>query len=270
MSQKTTLVTGGNGKTGARVARRLASRGMPVRIGSRRGTPAFSWEDPSTWSAAASGCASVYLAYQPDLAAPGAAEVLGAFAETARKAGVGRAVLLSGRGEPQATVAEDAVRAAGLDLTILRCSWFMQNFDEGHLHGAIRSGTLALPAGSTAEPFIDVGDIADVAVAALLDDAHIGEIHELTGPRLLTFAEVASEISAASGRAVAFANITTAELASGLSHEMPAEYAAFFADLFTFLLDGHNASTTDAVERILGRKARDFRAYARDAAKAWQ
>jgi uncharacterized protein YbjT (DUF2867 family) len=256
-------------KTGSRVARGLAARGLPVRLGSRSASPPFSWHEPETWVPALAGVSAVYLTYQPDLAMPGAAEVVSELTAVAKKHGAGRVVLLSGRGEPHAVVAEDAIRATGVDLTVIRCSWFCQNFDEGHLLGAVLDGVLALPAAETAEPFIDVEDVADVAVAALLDDAHIGKIHELTGPRLLTFREVAAEIAEASGRPLTYVPISKDEFNAALAQAMPPDEAAFFGELFPFLLDGHNASTTDTVERILGRKPRDFRSYARAAAGAW-
>lgn len=262
------LVVGGNGKTGRRVAQRLHSRGVSVRLGSRRGAPPFSWEDPSTWPAALEGVSKVYLTYQPDLAVPSAPPALEAFGRAAREAGATRIVLLSGRGEPQAVDAENALRRTdGLALTVLRASWFAQNFDEGHLLDSVRSGLLSLPGEEVGEPFIDIDDIADVAVASLLDDRHVGQIYELTGPRLLTFREVAEELSEASGRPITYVPATSEEFRAGLSQVMPPEEAAFFADLFTFLLDGHNATTTTTVERVLGRPAIDFRAYARKAAQ---
>jgi uncharacterized protein YbjT (DUF2867 family) len=262
------LVVGGKGKTGSRVARRLAIRGQSVRIGSRSGSPAFSWDDPAAWPVALEGVSKVYLTYQPDIAVPGAAAVVSAFAQAAKDAGAHRVVLLSGRGEPRAVVAEDAVRAVGVDLTVLRASWFAQNFDEGHLVDGVRAGVLALPAGDVGEPFIDIDDLADVAVAALLDDAHVAKTYDLTGPRLLTFHDVAAELSAATGRPVQYVPVSVADFNAGLRQVMPPDLAAFFGEMFPFLLDGHNASTTDTVERILGRKAGDFHAYAQRAAAA--
>ena len=69
---KTTLVLGGTGKTGRRVAKRLEARGLPVRVGSRSGEPPFDWEDRTTWAPALRGVESVYVTYYPDLAVPGA------------------------------------------------------------------------------------------------------------------------------------------------------------------------------------------------------
>src|SRR5262245_63591366 len=99
--KKTTLILGGTGKTGRRVAERLAARGNPVRIGSRSGAPPFAWEDARTWGPALAGVGAVYVTYYPDLAVPGAADAVGRLARRAVESGVEKIVLLSGRGEPQ-------------------------------------------------------------------------------------------------------------------------------------------------------------------------
>ena len=104
-------------------------------------------------------------------------------------------MLLSGRGEEEAQRAEAELRASGADWTIVRCSWFSQNFSEDHLREPVLAGEVALPVGDVPEPFVDADDIADVAVAALTEDGHAGELYELTGPRLLTFADAVGEIA---------------------------------------------------------------------------
>ena len=130
------------------------------------------------------------VSYYPDFAV----------AQLAVSSGVPRLVLVSGRGEPEAEAAEQALRDSGADLTILRSAWFSQNFSENHFLDLVLDGEVALPAGETPEPFVDAEDIADVAVAALLDERHIGELYELTGPRPLNFAEAVAAIAAATGR----------------------------------------------------------------------
>jgi len=192
-----TLVLGGTGKTGRRVAQRLTERGVPIRIGSRSGEPPFDWNDPSTWGPALRDVRSAYVTYYPDLAVPGASESIGELAALAVKSGVRRLVLLSGRGEEGALLGEMAVQESGAEWTILRSTWFSQNFSEGFFLDQVRSGEVALPAGSVKEPFVDAEDIADVAVAALTEHRHGGEVYELTGPRLLTFAEAIEEIAEA-------------------------------------------------------------------------
>src|SRR5215210_5268087 len=199
---KATLVLGGTGKTGRRVVERLAARGLPTRVGSRSGEPPFDWEDEATWVPALRDVESVYISYYPDLAVPGAAATVHSFTELAVESGVRRLVLLSGRGEEEAQVSEQTVRDSGADWTILRSSWFSQNFSEDYMLEPVLGGEVALPAGNMPEPFVDADDIADVAVAALTEDGHGGRLYELTGPRLLTFAEAVGEIAQAAGRCV--------------------------------------------------------------------
>ncbi len=268
-----TLVLGGTGKTGRRVAQRLTERRVPIRIGSRSGQPPFDWNDPDTWGPALRDVRSAYVTYQPDLAVPGASEKVRELAALAVKNGVRRLVLLSGRGEEGALLGEKAVQESGAEWTIVRSTWFSQNFSEGFFLDQVRSGEVALPAGSVKEPFVDADDIADVAVAALTEDRHRGEVYELTGPRLLTFAEAIEEIAKAAGREIRYAQISVEQYASLLARfEVPADFVSLVVYLFTEVLDGRNARLTDGVERALGRAPRDFADYARAAASAgvWQ
>ena len=267
-----TLVLGATGKTGSRVVRRLADRGLPVRAGSRAATPAFDWEDRSTWAAALEGVDAVYISYYPDLAVPAAPEAVEALARVAADAGVRRAVLLSGRGEREAQRSEELVRAVLPQTTIVRCAWFNQNFSESFFREMVMSGALAVPVGDVREPFVDVDDIADIAVEALIDERHAGQLYELTGPRMLTFAEAAAEIAAASGRDVQVVRISEEEFVAGLEAEgVPPDVVALIRFLFTEVLDGRNEYLSDGVERALGRPARDFADFARGAAAngAW-
>ncbi|WP_204075023.1 NAD(P)H-binding protein [Planotetraspora phitsanulokensis] len=264
--KRTTLVVGGTGKTGRRVVDRLRAADLPVLVGSRSGAPPFDWDDPGTWTAVLRGADSVYVTYYPDLAFPGAAAAIRAFARQAVASGARRLVLLSGRGEPEAQAAEQELRDSGADWTILRAAFFFQNFSEHFLLGPVLDGEIAMPAGEVGEPFVDAEDVADVAVAALTDDRHIGRVYELTGPRLLTFADAAAEIGEAAGRDVTYVPVTGEEYAAALSAEMPADEARALADLFESVLDGRNAHLSDDVRRVLGRPPRDFAEYAPDAA----
>ena len=272
MAIKPTLVLGGTGKTGRRVAERLAARGLPVRIGSRFGEPPFDWEDRSTWAPALDGVGAAYISYYPDVAVPGAAETVGSFAELAVRTGVPRLVLLSGRGEPESERAEQAVRDAGAQLTIVRSTWFAQNFSEGAFLDLVLAGEVTLPAGDTPEPFVDIDDIADVAVAALTEEGHEGELYELTGPRLLTFEQAVDEIARAASREIRYVPVAMAEFESLLTdQEVPADVVWLLTYLFGEVLDGRNAHVVDGVQRALGRGPRDFSEFARDAAAtgAW-
>lgn len=272
----TFLVLGGTGKSGRRVADRLRARGFAVRAVSRSTTPPFDWYDESTWGPLLDGeVEAAYLTFHPDLALPGAAERIGAFGTLAAAKGVRRLVLLSGRGEPETEPSERAVvesaAESGTGVTIVRGAWFAQNFSEDFLASQVLAGELAVPAGSGAdaagEPFLDLDDLADVVVEALVSPNHAGCVYELTGPRLLTFAEAAAEIGAAIGRPIRYRHVSADQFVAETS--LPAEVARPLAEMFERLLDGHNASVTDDVARVLGRAATDFARYAKSAAHAW-
>ncbi|MCH7766343.1 MAG: NAD(P)H-binding protein [Acidobacteria bacterium] len=266
-SSKPILVLGGTGKTGRRIVERLEKLGVPTRVGSRSANPSFDWEDRTTWPGALEGTSAVYVSYFPDLAVPGAPEAVRAFAELAVNSGVRRLVLLSGRGEEEAERAEQLIQASGADWTILRASWFNQNFSENFLRDAILDGTIALPVGGVMEPFVDAEDIADVAVAALTENGHEGRLYELTGPRLLTFADAIDEIARASKKSLTFVEITPAQYADALTQlAVPGDFVSLVMYLFTTVLDGRNAHLTDGVQRALGRAPRDFADYARETA----
>jgi uncharacterized protein YbjT (DUF2867 family) len=261
------LVIGSTGKTGRRVMERLEALGLPVRGGSRSADPPFDWEDQSTWAPALQDMKSVYLTYYPDIAVPGSIEAIRVFVDLAVEAGVQRLVLLAGRGEEEADRAELAVRESSLNWTILRPTWFAQNFSEMYWRELVIGGEVVLPAGDVGEPFVDVDDIADVAVAALTEERHTGQTYELTGPRSLTFAEAVREIAEATGREVRYVKVTPEEYESILKEQdVPADFIWLLNYLFTNVLDGRNSHLADGVQRALGREPKDFADYARETA----
>jgi uncharacterized protein YbjT (DUF2867 family) len=266
--QQTTLVLGGTGRVGRRISDRLATRGVPVRLGSRSGEPPFDWEDRSTWSAAVDGVQAAYLMYYPEIEFPGASDAIRALSQLAVESGVRRLVLLSARGQDEARRCEEAIERLPVEWTSVVASAFNQNFDEGVFLEPLRSGVLPVPAGDVADPFVDVNDVADVAVAALTEDGHAGQRYEVTGPRLWTFHDAVGEIAKASGREIRYLPVTPEQFASGLSNGagVPREFAELVADLLATFFDGRNASVGDGVERALGRRPRDFADWVRETA----
>lgn len=258
-----TLVLGGTGKTGRRVAQRLTALGVATRVASRSATPSFDWNQPATWDAVLAGVSAAYISYSPDLAVPGATQTIAAFVDKAVASGVQRLVLLSGRGEEEAQACERLVQASTVPWTIVRASWFMQNFSEGEFAPMIADGAITLPAADVPEPFIDANDIADVVVAALTEPGHEYETYEVTGPRLLTFTQLAEEISVAAAREVSFVRIPKDAFAAGLAESgAPSEVAWLLNYLFETVLDGRNARLSDGVQRALGREPADFTDFA--------
>jgi uncharacterized protein YbjT (DUF2867 family) len=210
---------------------------------------------------------SVYISYYPDVAIPGAVKAIEEFTALAVKKGVEKLVLLSGRGEEEAQECEKVVMNAGVDWSIVRCSWFNQNFSEGNFLEPVLAGYVALPVGDIGEPFIDVDDIADVAVAALTEDGHSRKLYELTGPRLLTFKEAIGEIAKATGREIKFEQIPFKAYSEMLAeYGLPKDLVWLVTYLFTEVLDGRNASIKDGVQQALGRKPADFSEYVKKTA----
>jgi uncharacterized protein YbjT (DUF2867 family) len=262
----TILVIGSTGKTGTRVADQLEARGIPVRHGSRTAAIPFDWDDPQTWTPALTGVDKVYVTYYPDLAVPGSVDAIRGLTERAERAGVRRVVLLSGRNEVEAERAEDVVRTSGLEWTIVRCAFFSQNFSEGAWLDEVLAGSVTLPVRDVQEPFVDADDIADVALAALTEDHHVGELYELTGPRLLRFGDAVAEVAAAAGRDVGFVSVSIDDYIAMLTeYGMPDDFIWLLNHLFTEVL-GSKAQLADGVQRALGREPKDFADYARDAA----
>ncbi|MEZ5490446.1 MAG: NAD(P)H-binding protein [Gammaproteobacteria bacterium] len=268
LDQKFTLVTGGTGKTGRRIVENLKTMGKPVRVGSRSSSPSFDWNNESRWDECLENVEAVYISYAPDLAMPGATDTIKAFVDLAVAKGVKRLVLLSGRGEEEAQACEQIVINSGLEWTIVRASWFFQNFSEGAFIDMVLGGQIALPAGDTQEPFVDVDDISEVATAALSQDRHNGQIYELTGPRLMRFTDIAADLSAAIGREITYLDVPHDAFVNEVKASGAPQDVVWMLDyLFATVLDGRNSSLTDGVKRALGREPRDFRLFAREVAK---
>ena len=263
------LVIGGNGKTGSRVLAQLQCRGIAARSGSRSSPIPFDWNRVETWGPALVNVDAVYITYYPDLTVASAPHHISAFVDLALQLGVTRLILLSGRGEAEARRCEQIIEATSIIYTIVRCSFFYQNFSEAFLRDAVISGTLALPIGDVLEPYVDVDDIADVVVAALTESGHEGQIYELTGPRLLHGNDVVTAISRVTGQSLRYQPISHQQWRYNLETAgFPDDMVDLLVFLFRDVMDGRNSSIQDGVERALGRAPRDFTEYARSAALA--
>ena len=213
------------------------------------------------------GIHAVYIAFQPDLAVPGAKETIAAFTSQAVARGVQKLVILSGRGEKEAQECEHIVMNSGADYTIVRCDWFNQNFSESFFFDPIVAGHVALPRAETLIPFVDADDIADVVVASFVETKHSNNVYELTGPRLMTFREVVDEIGKATKRNIAFQSLTIEDYLRMLrEYQVPEDYLWLINYLFTEALDGRNSSITNDVEKVLGREPKDILVYVKETA----
>lgn len=261
-------VLGATGTTGSRVAERLRRGGRRVTAVSRRSDPPFDWNDSETWPTVLRDTAAVYLV------PPEAPATVDAFVDAAVSAGVRRIVLLSARGPDQSgdahlLDAEAAVTRAP-QWTVVRPAWFDQNFSEGFFRPALDAGELRLPVGHGREPFVDVGDIADVAVAALTDDRHHGQVYELSGPATLSFADAVDHLATATGRSLRFVPVDPDEYAAEqASSGAPAPVVTTLTNLFAAIRNGSNDHTSDGVHAALGRPPTSFQAFAAAAASVW-
>jgi uncharacterized protein YbjT (DUF2867 family) len=265
LDHMTTLVLGGTGKTGRRIARRLRNAGHPVRTAARTGADVpFDLGDPATWAPALAGATAVYVV-EPQLGTDPAR--VPRFVADAVRAGAQRVVMLSAPGVEAIDghplwPAEQAVRGSGVGWTVLRPSWFAQNFSEAMWRPGIMAGALELPTGSGRTPFVDAEDIAEVAAAALTDDRHAGETYELSGPRAISFGEAVGLIGRATGRTIRHVDVSPeAFVDQQVAAGAPAGLARVFAGLYVAIRDGHGAELYDGVQRALGKAPRTFEDY---------
>ncbi|MUL46625.1 NAD(P)H-binding protein [Mycobacterium sp. CBMA293] len=269
------LVLGGTGRTGSRVAQALTDQGVPARTASRSGSEVrFDWDDQQTYLAALGGVDRVYLV--PPTMRVRFADRVAAFFDVAADAGVHHVTLLSAHGSDRAPSVIDLAETEelvagqeGITHTVLRPAWVMQNFTDEHL--PLVDDALMVPSGGGAEAFVDADDIAGVAVRTLLEPAaHDGATYSLTGPAALTFAEIAEIITEVAGRPIRYVDIDQKAWIDGaVAAGVPADYTPMLRWLTGTVIDGHGAVPIGDVERVLGRPATDFAAFARRNATAW-
>lgn len=272
------LIVGGTGKTGSRVARRLRDAGHGVRTASRTcGDVRFDLGEPWTWAAALDRITAAYVLEPQVQGTEEGQRRIPRFVDAAAAAGVRRVVLMTAPGVEAGEThplwrAEQAVKSSGLEWTIVRPTWFAQNFSEDFWLPGILDGSLVLPVGDGATAFIDAEDIADVIVAALTHEGHNGKAYMLTGPRAIGFCEAVDLIGKATGRTIRHVDIspeafTQAQIADGV----PPHVAKLMARIYTGIRDGSAADISDGTQRALGRQPRAFEDYvsAAAAAGAW-
>ena len=258
------LVIGGNGKNGRRVVEKLRDQQHRVistnrfKEGLRENERYFDWNDKNTYAPALKDMSKVYIVH-PDTSMP---EAQGQFKELLAKLieeGVSKVVLLSGRGQESVEKCEGMLRNSPLKWTIVRSAWFNQNFSEGHFLYGIKSGVLPFMAGTVKEPFVDLDDLTDVVVAALIHEIHNGKIYEVTGQELLSFEEAVMMIAAHLGRGIRYElNDKYDYLKLLLNAGLPKAVAGHMVQAFGEILDGRNENIGDGVQKVLGRKPKKF------------
>ncbi|GAA4270462.1 NmrA family NAD(P)-binding protein [Hyunsoonleella aestuarii] len=268
MKTENILVIGGTGKTGRRVAENLTQLGHNVRVVGRKSNPAFDWENPETYDESLKDMDRAYIVYYPDLAVPGSRDAITTLTKKALEAGLEKVVLLSGKGETEAEACEDIVANSGLNYTLVRASWFNQNFSEGAFLDFILDGVVALPMPDAEIPFVDANDIADVVSKVLIEDSYNGQTITVTGPQKRTFKEVVEIMAESIDKHIQFVPISIDEFKEGMKEAgLPDSYVWLFGYLFQEVLGNpDNQEVSDDIAKVLGRPAKDFEAFAKKTA----
>jgi uncharacterized protein YbjT (DUF2867 family) len=262
------LVTGGTGKTGQFVAGLLAARGIDVRIATRNpvsaGQARFDWNDTATHGPALEGVDAVYIVAPTDRIEQ--LSVMRPFLERAVSHVPGRLVLLSASSLPAGGPMMGEVHAWLVQhaplWTVLRPTWFMQNFTTQHRQSILGEGCVYSATRNGRVGFIDAADIAAVAVEALTDPALASGEHVLTGPQALSYDDIAKAISDETGLTVRHCCLSVEELAGRhAASGIPQSYALTLAQMDDAIAQGAEDRITAEVRRITGRPANTFAAF---------
>ncbi|APR88524.1 Oxidoreductase [Minicystis rosea] len=278
------LITGGTGNTGRRIAARLSELSVASRTASRAAPSPehggahvrFDWADTSTHEPALAGVDRVYLVAPAMVEDP--APLMLPFLERALASGAQRMVLLSSsaipEGAPGLGTVERFLRERAPGWTILKPSWFMNNFvDARHPHGAslMGDGVVVTSTGSGRVGFVDAEDIAEVAVRALADETPHDTAHVITGPEALGYADVAAILARVTGRSMRHVPVDDVEARRRMETAgLPKRYAELLVGLDAAIREGAEDRVTDTVLRITGRAPRSFEAFARDHAQVFR
>jgi uncharacterized protein YbjT (DUF2867 family) len=283
MSEYTVTVTGASGKTGREVVRQAVQRGWRVRAASRRpasgrpvsGQPAEDGEwtsldldAPHTWEPAFAGSDAAYIL--TPFNHPRAVESTCKLIAAAAEAGAPRIVLLSSLDAENAPsddplrVIEATLQRQPVRWAVVRPTWFLDNFTTGSFAAMTAAGELRLPSGDGVVPFVDVRDVAAVAVAALGADGPEGVL-PVTGPERIDHHRVAAALAAVLEHAVSYRSVPAEEFITLLAGRgFPRSYGEFLSDLLLDIASGRlDIPVADTVERVTGRPAYSVDDFAR-------
>ncbi len=278
------LVTGATGMVGLEVCRQLAGiPGIEVRAALHSPEKAdllppevtpvpFDFQDPSTVDAALQGADRLFLSTPGGPIGPPATRVIVEAAEIHHPQRIVKLSSFLPERPPQAPTdlwaleTEAMVRDSGISYTLLQPPWFDQNFSQGYFVPMVAQGILALPFGEGRAAWVDTGDVAAVAVKALLEDGHDGQTYAPTGPEPVTLSEIAAALSRVTGREIRFVHLTDGQwIEASQAAGQPEEVARATLALISKTRDGHHADEiTGDIERLTGRKPRSFAHFAAD------
>ncbi len=168
------------------------------------------------------------------------------------------------------TEIEAGLLASGLGYTLLRSNAYMQNVLA--LAPAIKkTGGFGSSAGKGRVGMIDARDVAAVSAEIAASPApHVGKTYKLTGPTLITYADVATTLSKVLGRPVTYRELSFEEDKDVMIHAgLPKQVAEMNAQAFSMIADGDAGWLSEDVPSLLGRPARSFEEFATDYAAAF-
>jgi len=269
------LVTGASGTVGSEVARQLRAQGAPVRVASRTASAGkdalpVDFAHPETLAPALAGVDAVFLL---GATLPNQAELETNVVTAAKKAGVKRLVKLSVFGAATEAfgfarihrAVEKAIEASGIPFTFLRANGFMQNVANFYAGTIKAQGAFYGSAGEALISHVDVRDIAAVAVKALTEPGHEGRAYTITGPEALTYSQIAQKVSVATGKPVAYVNLTDEQAKQGaLGAGLPEFYADLLVDLTRYYRGGTAAEVSGDVAKVTGANPRTFDSFLAD------
>lgn len=274
------LVTGATGTVGGEVVRQLKGQDANIRLGLRQtkkisgaDTVTFDYTNRDTFKEALSGCEKLFLVAPPSRQN---FDALGDLLEVAHQMGVQHIVGATGMGadrfsETTAGLFDSLVRQSPVSWTILRPNWFMQNFFTYFRSEIISKGEIFLPAADATTSFVDVRDIASVAVTALLSNKHRDQAFTLTGGESLSHREVASVLSQHLLRPVVYRSATEDGYSASLrSQGFEERDINEMLRLFEVVRQGEHAPVHDDIERLLERPPHTFHQFVIDHVTRWQ
>jgi uncharacterized protein YbjT (DUF2867 family) len=278
------LVTGATGKVGSEAVRLLRQQDQPVTAMVRdpdRAAPLAATgaaiaradlDDPAGIDQAMAGIDTVILVSP---AVP--AQELNVVASASRH-GVKSVIKVTSQASADSPIArrrgqaeiEAGLAASGLPHTLLRANAFMQNTLA--LAPAIaKTGGFGSSAGQGQVGMVDARDVAAVAAEiATAPEQHAGRTYWLTGPALISYADVAAVLSGVLGRPVAYRAVSFEEdRAAMIAAGVPAAIAEMNAQAFSLIAEGEAAWLSEDIPTLLGRPARSYQRFATDFAAAF-
>lgn len=271
------VVTGATGTFGHQVGQTLIQQGIPFRagaqttqairekLGDQPEAVAFDWQNPETFRALLTGASVVYVISPPFNYTFHTA--VASFVEEAKRQGVQHLVLTTGvfaeaRPDNLFRRSEEIIQQAGIDYTILRPSFLMQNFINYDLQ-SVKNGVLYFPSGTGKAAYVDVQDVATASTQVLTNpESHVGKVYNLTGTEALSHAQMAQIFTTVLGRTFQHIDPSVEEFQQTLKgYGVPDFVYEFMAMLYTTVKEGQWTKVTQDIQTITGQSPRSFAAF---------